>query len=60
VETRDLHFRHKLSPYLGRTLLGRVHLSVLRGELVHRGGASYGTPRGKPLLGRDRDAPGAV
>jgi allantoinase len=52
VERGDLHFRHKLSPYLGRTLRGRVHMSVLRGALVHRAGATLGEARGELLLGR--------
>lgn len=52
VETRDLHFRHKLSPYVGRTQRGRVRMTLLGGEIVHRDGATLGDPRGKLLLGR--------
>ena len=29
-----LHYRHKLSPYMGQTLRGRVHATWLRGERV--------------------------
>jgi allantoinase len=36
VMPADLHFRHKLSPYLGATLRGRVVETWLRGELVFR------------------------
>jgi allantoinase len=52
VETRDLHFRHKLSPYVGRVQRGRVRMTLLGGEIVHRDGATIGDPRGRLLLGR--------
>ena len=32
----DLHFRHKLSPYLGAELHGQVLETWLRGEPVYR------------------------
>ncbi len=36
VTPADLHFRHKLSPYLGAELRGRVIETWLRGEPVYR------------------------
>ncbi len=36
VTPQDLHFRHKVSPYLGAKLRGRVLETWLRGELVYR------------------------
>ena len=36
VTPADLHFRHKLSPYLGAELRGRVLETWLRGEPVYR------------------------
>ncbi|MGB8028742.1 MAG: allantoinase AllB [Terracidiphilus sp.] len=36
VSSADLHFRHKLSPYLGAELRGRVFETWLRGEPVYR------------------------
>ena len=29
-----LHFRHKLSPYLGNVLNGTVHKTILRGSII--------------------------
>ncbi|KZS10870.1 Uncharacterized protein APZ42_024497 [Daphnia magna] len=34
VTPEMLHFRHKLSPYLGKVLNGRVVMTVLRGQIV--------------------------
>lgn len=31
-----LHFRHKLSPYLGKNLKGRVVMTILRGETIFK------------------------
>jgi allantoinase len=47
VMEEDLHFRHKLSPYLGVQLRGRVRETWLRGEPVFRGGEFVGEARGK-------------
>jgi allantoinase len=38
VTTDDLHFRHKLSPYLGERLRGRVCATWLRGTCIFRDG----------------------
>ena len=46
----DLHFRHKISPYLGAKLRGRVVETWLRGERVYqdaRPGKFFGGPRGR-------------
>jgi allantoinase len=47
VTPDDLHFRHKLSPYLGANMRGRVRETWLRGEPVFREGSFFGTARGK-------------
>jgi allantoinase len=47
VTPADLHFRHKLSPYLGARLRGRVRQTWLRGEPVFREGQFLGNARGK-------------
>ena len=44
VETDQLRYRHKLTPYLGRTLRGSVPWTILRGQTV----AVQGQPTGKP------------
>jgi allantoinase len=52
VEPEQLFFRHKVSPYLGQRLLGRVHSTVLRGSCVYDGGQHPGAPLGEHLLHR--------
>jgi allantoinase len=53
VTPDHLHFRHKLSPYLGAELHGRVEETWLRGEQIFdakgRGNGFIGVPRGKEL-----------
>jgi allantoinase len=52
VTPSDLHFRHKLSPYLGAELRGRVLETWLRGEPVFRAGKSVGMARGREQVRR--------
>jgi allantoinase len=47
VAPSDLRFRHKISPYLGAELQGRVLETWLRGAPVFRAGAFVGQARGK-------------
>ena len=47
VMPADLHFRHKLSPYLGAKLHGHVRETWLRGEPVFRAGKFSGQARGR-------------
>ncbi len=47
VTASDLHFRHKLSPYLGADLCGRVRETWLRGEPVFCAGRFVGRARGR-------------
>ena len=58
VGAAELQFRHKISPYVGRALAGRVHRTILRGQIAYDaadGGAeSAPAARGVTLLGRDR------
>ena len=42
VGESDLRFRHKLSPYLGARVRGRVLETYLRGECIYRGGDKGG------------------
>jgi allantoinase len=53
VEAAQLQFRHKISPYVGRRLTGRVEATVLRGRLVYDGEQPAVGAIGRPLLGRD-------
>jgi allantoinase len=50
VGPTDLRFRHKLSPYLGAELRGRVLETWLRGERVFSQNEFVGTPRGRELV----------
>jgi allantoinase len=47
VAPSDLHFRHKISPYLGAELQGRVLETWLRGAPAFRAGALVGEARGR-------------
>ena len=50
VTPNDLHFRHKLSPYLGAKLRGRVLETWLRGERVFCAGKFAEAARGRELV----------
>jgi len=46
----DIHHRHKVTPYIGRTVRGRVHATWLRGVLIWDG--THHGPFGRGLAGR--------
>jgi allantoinase len=50
VAPEHLHFRHKLSPYLGAKLRGSVLETWLRGEQVYGGDQFMGEARGRELV----------
>jgi allantoinase len=53
----ELWYRHKVSPYCGRTLRARVERTLLRGETVYAAGAVVGPARGRfvaPVATRSR------
>ena len=47
-----LHDRHRLTPYEGSTLKGRVETTYLRGAPVYQAGSFATLPRGRQLLRR--------
>ena len=49
VTTEDLRFRHAVSPYVGRTLTGRVKRTILRGQTVFENGQFVGEPMGREV-----------
>lgn len=51
VTADSLRFKHRVSPYLGRTLSGRVERTWLRGRVVYDGQNVIG-PHGRPQLHR--------
>lgn len=56
VAPKHLHFRHKLSPYVGEQLRGQVLETWLRGKQIFNLNESansfIGSPRGRELVGR--------
>ena len=50
VTESDLHFRHKISPYLGAHLCGRVRETWLRGQPVLPSDQIAISPRGRELV----------
>jgi allantoinase len=56
VAPEHLHFRHKLSPYIGAQLRGRVLETWLRGEQIfdlnESANSFIGSPRGRELVRR--------
>jgi allantoinase len=50
VTPEHLHFRHKLSPYLGARLQGRVLETWLRGEQIYGVDGFMDSPRGSQLV----------
>lgn len=48
VQAEKLHQRHKLTPYAGRELQGRVRATYLRGEKIYDDG-EFAPPRGRVL-----------
>ncbi|MBC8070303.1 MAG: allantoinase AllB [Deltaproteobacteria bacterium] len=58
----ELRFRHRISPYVGRSLRGEVRCTWLRGAIVYdvrgqHGPALREPPRGRALLHRDTASP---
>lgn len=49
VDPHALYHRHPVTPYAGARLRGRVHATMLRGELVFEDGKDFGTARGRLL-----------
>jgi len=47
VATQSLHYRHQLSPYVGRTLGSRVRRTFLRGQMIFEDGKFAARPMGR-------------
>jgi allantoinase len=47
LRAEDLYYRHKHSPYVGRTLRGRVVRTLVRGHTVYHGGTFVSQPIGR-------------
>ncbi len=57
---RDLFYRHKISPYIGATLKGRVWRTLLRGTVIYDGEGHPAGPIGRHLLHRKNSSSGAA
>jgi allantoinase len=55
LRAEDLQYRHPQSPFVGRTLRGRIVRTILRGRTVWADGAPVGRPAGRLVRPR---APG--
>jgi allantoinase len=55
VDPARLFFRHKLTPYEGRLLYGRVEQTYLRGRKVFEGGEFIEGPCGRQISRADRE-----
>jgi allantoinase len=54
VESANLQHRHKITPYEGQTLYGKIETTILRGQKVYESGKVVATPSGQMILhGRD-------
>jgi allantoinase len=47
IRAESLHYRHQQSPYVGRTLRGRVRRTFLRGQMIHEDGKFAARPMGR-------------
>ncbi|TMU13490.1 amidohydrolase family protein [Halomonas sp. ATBC28] len=50
IELDDLHFKNKVSPYIGKKVKGRVMETWLRGEKVWDQKSKWTQPRGQAIL----------
>jgi allantoinase len=56
LQTEDLFYRHKMSPYVGRTFRGSVVRTIVRGTTVFRDGEVVSEPVGRLVKPRRRAA----
>lgn len=45
-----IRFRHKVTPYADKTVMGNIEQTYLRGQLIYDNNTMAGLPLGKPLL----------
>jgi allantoinase len=50
LQPEDLHYRHRHSPYIGRTLHGRIARTLVRGTTIFLGGKVVAPPLGRLLV----------
>jgi allantoinase len=50
ITAESLHYRHRQSPYVGRTLRGRVRRTFLRGQMIYDDGKFAPRPFGRLVM----------
>jgi allantoinase len=50
ISIERLHYRHRITPYAGRKLRGRVVRTLLRGKTIARDGQTTGAPAGRLVV----------
>jgi allantoinase len=56
VSEHELFFRHRISPFLGKTFTGKVRETWLGGQRVYGETGHLGEPAGQLLLSRGASA----
>ena len=54
VQPENVLHRHRITPYAGHTLHGRVEMTFLRGHRIYAHGEPHGPPQGQSLRRRTR------
>lgn len=54
IRSEDMEYRHRVSPFAGRTLTARAVRTILRGETIALDGRAVGEPRGRLVSPRSR------
>ncbi|XP_034938029.1 allantoinase [Chelonus insularis] len=49
VQKSDILYKNKISPYVGKTLKGKIHSTILRGNFIYKNGQVLEDLRGKLL-----------
>jgi dihydroorotase-like cyclic amidohydrolase len=50
ISREIIRSRHKITPYEGRKVTGRVERTLLRGSPIFANGEMVGSSRGRPIL----------
>jgi len=54
IELEKIKYRHKITPYAGRAIIGKIEQTFLRGQVVYQSEQCKGSPIGKPILRHER------
>ena len=54
IQASDLLFKHKISPFIGRSVVGKVHSTYLRGKRIYHEREFQSGPTGQLILNRNQ------